>query len=44
VATFDLGEETSSEEEALLVKGSGEHHIGPQGDGPAELAPADGRK
>jgi len=45
VATFDLGEEALSHEEALLFKGGRKHHIYPQLVSPACLAqrPANGR-
>jgi hypothetical protein len=38
VAAFDLGEETLSDQEALLFQGGSEHHIGPQLEVPAWLA------
>ena len=45
VAAFDLGEEALGDEEPLLFNGGREHHIIPQDDGPAELAPAgDGKE
>ena len=40
VTAFDLGEESAGDEKPLLFNGGREHHIGPQDDGPAELAPA----
>jgi hypothetical protein len=38
VATFDLGEEPLSHEEALLFKGGRKHHIYPQLVTPGRLA------